>query len=159
MEVWRGFTFQCRSAVDHWTVTWKLMACERLPEESAVVREMVWTPAGVPGFVTGLEGEEELQPENESRPAASKSVSRPARARRRLSPKTRRGDRVSKRRLAQAIPCSGPDRLRRRAVVGAVVVMVRVEVVALVDGVTEDGEKLQATPVGRVPQENLTVPV
>ena len=108
--------------------------------------------------MTGLEGEEELQPENESRPAASKSVSRLARARRRLSLKVRRGDRVSKRRVAQAIPCSGRDRLRRTAVVGAVVVMVRVEVAGPVDGVTEDGAKLQATPAGRVPQENLTVP-
>ena len=67
------------------------MECERLPEESAVVTVMVWSPVGVPGFVTGLEGEDELQPENESKPAANKNVSRLARVRRRLSPNKRRG--------------------------------------------------------------------
>ena len=38
-----------------------------------MVTVMVWTPAGVPVFVEGLEGEDELQPENENRPTANKS--------------------------------------------------------------------------------------
>lgn len=137
-----------------------MMACERLPEESAAVRVMVWAPAGVPGFVGVLfEGEEELQPENESRPAASRSVSRVARARRRLSPRSLRGDRVSRMKLAHAIPCSGSDRSRRRAVEGAVVVMVRTLVAAPLVGVTEAGAKVQLAPLGSVPQENFTVPL
>lgn len=136
-----------------------MMACERLLEESAVVTVMAWTPAGVPEFVGGLEGDDELQPENVIRPAASKSVNKLARARRRLSPRVRRGEKARRRRLAQATPCSGAESLPRRAVVGAVVVMVRVEVAAPLDGVTEDGAKVQPTPVGSVPQENFTVPV
>jgi hypothetical protein len=135
------------------------MACERLPEESAAVTVMVWMPAGVPVFVGGLEGEEELQPENESKPTAKKAMRRLARVRRRLSPRSLRGDSVRKMRLAHAIPCSGIDNVWRRAVVGAVVVMVRVLVTTPLAGVTEAGAKVQLAPVGRVPQENLTVHV
>jgi len=50
--------------------------------------------------------------------------------------------------------------LGNRAVVGAVVVIVRVVVaVAPLAGVTEAGAKVQTSPTGRVPQENVTVPL
>jgi hypothetical protein len=58
---------------DYWTVSWKLMEWEVLPE-SATVTAMIWTPEGVPGVVAGGFGEEELQPESEMRPAASRNV-------------------------------------------------------------------------------------
>ena len=124
-----------------------------------MVTVMVWAPAGVPGFVAWLDGDEELQPEKVNRLAASKSVNNITRAKRRLSPRVRRGVKARKRRLAHATPCNGVESLRRSAVVGAVVVIVSVEVAAPLDGVTEEGAKVQPTPVGNVPQENFTVPL
>jgi hypothetical protein len=88
-----------------------------------------------------------------------KSVRKPARFSRRLNRLVRRGDRVRNIRLAKVMPWSGRVGSFSKAVVGAVVVMVRVEVAVPLDGVTEDGAKVQVAPAGRVPQENFTVPV
>ena len=109
--------------------------------------------------MTVMDGDEELQPEKVNRPPASKRVNNITRAKRRLCARVRLGVNARKRRLAHATPCSGVESLRRRAVVGAVVVMVRVEVVTPLDGVKEAGAKVQPTPAGNVPQENFTVPL
>ena len=62
------------------TASWKLREWEMLLTESAAEIVMDWTPLGVPGFVVaGFFGEEELQPANESRLAARKTVRRLAR--------------------------------------------------------------------------------
>ena len=65
------------------TVSWKLRECEILLTESATMTVMDWTPLGVPGFVVaGFLGEEELQPESDSRPVTRKKVRSLARIRR-----------------------------------------------------------------------------
>ena len=130
--------------------------------ESATVTLIACTPAGVPGMVTGAFGEVELQPGRESSPAANRNVSRLARIRRLLSPRMRRGEKARNTRpAAQAMPRREPEiPLWSEAVVVAVVVMVRVVVAGVVlAGVRVAGANAQEAPVGRVPQENLIVPL
>ena len=129
--------------------------------ESAPVMVMIWTPEGVPVMVVGGFGEEELQPDSEIRPAVSRNVSRLTRVRRWLSLRMRRGERIRNTRPAQAMPCREPEiSSRSEALVVAVVVIVRVVVEdAPPAGVREAGTKVQEVPLGRVPQENLMVPL
>jgi hypothetical protein len=145
---------------DYWTVSWKLMEWEVLPE-SAAVTAMIWTPEGVPGVVAGGFGEEELQPESEMRPDASRNVSRLTRVRQQLSLRMQRGERIRNTRPAQAMPGREPEiSLRSEALVVAVVVIVRVVVEdAPQAGVREAGTNVQEVPVGRAPQENWIVPL
>ena len=131
--------------------------CEGPPATSFTDTVIVCVPLGVPGFV--IAGDEELQPEIAIKPLISNTSNTPERINCRLLRHSRLGENARQIMLAHAIPCSGPAIPRNIADVGAVVATVSVDVAAIpLAGVTEAGVNVHVTPLGSVPQENLTVP-
>ena len=110
------------------------------------------------GLELGLGLADELHPESETR-ALIRISSTKEWVRSRFIRRMRLGENAKKMAPAQAITDRPLPRGRCSATPDFVVETVRPTVAAPVDGVSEAGENVQATPVGSVPQEKCRVPL